>query len=124
MNSPIPSLLLPLRQNESLCETIGMKICHQLYGHSHENQVIFMRLARFPQALVLQRETQTLEVKVCICTKLPIRPALINKKNLSSSRGLFTMSDYKALDINIEARVSGGRGGLPYEADGDARHLA
>ena len=26
MNSPIPSLLLPLLQNESLCETIGMKI--------------------------------------------------------------------------------------------------
>ena len=28
-----------------------------------------------------------------------------NKNNLPSSRGLFTMSDYKALDINIEARV-------------------
>ena len=26
MNSPIPSLLLPLWQNESLCETTGMKI--------------------------------------------------------------------------------------------------
>ena len=26
MNSSIPSLLLPLWQNESLCETIGMKI--------------------------------------------------------------------------------------------------
>ena len=26
MNSPIPSLLLPLWQNESLCKTIGMKI--------------------------------------------------------------------------------------------------
>ena len=26
MNSPIPSLLLPLWHNESLCETIGMKI--------------------------------------------------------------------------------------------------
>ena len=26
MNSPIPSLLLPLWQNESLCETIGIKI--------------------------------------------------------------------------------------------------
>ena len=26
MNSPIPSLLLPLWQKESLCETIGMKI--------------------------------------------------------------------------------------------------
>ena len=32
MNSPIPSLLLPLWQNKSLCENIGMKICH-LYGH-------------------------------------------------------------------------------------------
>ena len=30
---------------------------------------------------------------------------LLEKKNLLSSRGLFTMSDYKALDINIEARV-------------------
>ena len=30
---------------------------------------------------------------------------LTKKKNLPSSRGLFTMSDYKALDINIEARV-------------------
>ena len=36
MNSPIPSLLLPLWQNE--CETTGMKICH-LYSHSH---VIFI----------------------------------------------------------------------------------
>ena len=42
MNSPIPSLLLPLWQNESLCETIGMKIWCHLYSHSHENQVIFM----------------------------------------------------------------------------------
>ena len=44
MNSPIPSLLLPLRQNESAsCETIGryQNICH-LYSHQHENQVIFM----------------------------------------------------------------------------------
>ena len=30
---------------------------------------------------------------------------LLKKNNLLSSRGLFTMSDYKALDINIEARV-------------------
>ena len=30
---------------------------------------------------------------------------LTKKKNLPSSRGLFTMSDYKALDINIEALV-------------------
>ena len=29
----------------------------------------------------------------------------LTKKHLSSSRGLFTMSDYKALNINIEARV-------------------
>ena len=27
------------------------------------------------------------------------------QNNLPCSRGLFTMSDYKALDINIEARV-------------------
>ena len=27
------------------------------------------------------------------------------KNNLPSSRGLFTMSDYKALDINIAGRV-------------------
>ena len=31
--------------------------------------------------------------------------SLKKKNNLLSSRGLFTMSDYKALDINIEARV-------------------
>ena len=42
MNSPIPSLPLPLWQNESLCETTGMKIWCHLYSHSHENQVIFM----------------------------------------------------------------------------------
>ena len=30
---------------------------------------------------------------------------LTKKNNLPCSRGLFTMSDYKALDINIEARV-------------------
>ena len=30
---------------------------------------------------------------------------LTTKNNLPSSRNLFTMSDYKALDINIEARV-------------------
>ena len=29
----------------------------------------------------------------------------LTKKHLPSSRGLFTMSDYKALNINIEARV-------------------
>ena len=28
-----------------------------------------------------------------------------NSTDLPSSRGLFTMSDYKALDSNIEARV-------------------
>ena len=28
-----------------------------------------------------------------------------NKKKLPSSRGMFTISDYKDLDINIEARV-------------------
>ena len=42
MNSPIPSLLLPLWQNESLCETIGMKIWCHLYSHLHEHQVILM----------------------------------------------------------------------------------
>ena len=42
MNSQLPILLLPLWQNESLCETIGMKIWCHLYSHSHENQVIFM----------------------------------------------------------------------------------
>ena len=40
-----PPPLLPLWQNKSLCETIGMKICH-LYSHSDENQVIFMILMR------------------------------------------------------------------------------
>ena len=41
MNCPILSLLLPLWQKASLCETIGMKICH-LYIHSQKNQVFFM----------------------------------------------------------------------------------
>ena len=35
MNSPIPSLLLPRWKNESLCETIGMKICHQSVQNCH-----------------------------------------------------------------------------------------
>ena len=46
MNSPIPSLLLPLWQSESLCETIGVKIWCHLYSHWHGNQVIFMILMR------------------------------------------------------------------------------
>ena len=46
MNSPIPSLLLPLWQNESLYETIGLKIWRHPYSHSHENQVIFMIVMR------------------------------------------------------------------------------
>ena len=53
-------------------------------------------LSRLAQALVLQIETQTVEVKVYICAKWPISPALIKnnltKNNLPSSRGLFTMS--------------------------------
>ena len=45
--------------------------------------------------------------KKSVCAKRPIRPALIRiieqkKNNLPSSCGLFTMSDYKALDINSE----------------------
>ena len=52
---------------------------------------------RLAQALVLQIETQTVEVKVYIWAKRPIRPALIKnnltKNNLPSSRGLFTMSN-------------------------------
>ena len=32
-----------------------------LFGHSHENQVMFMK--RFAQALVLQKATQMVEVK-------------------------------------------------------------
>ena len=65
MNRPIPSLLLSLWQNESLCETIGMKICH-LYSHSHENSDFHdFHGKRFAQVLALQMETQTVEVKVC-----------------------------------------------------------
>ena len=41
MNSPMPSLLLPLWQNESERNYWYENICH-LHGHSHENQVIFM----------------------------------------------------------------------------------
>ena len=73
-------------------------ICH-LHGHSHENQVIRLDFhgKRLAQALVLQIETKTVEVKVYICAKRPIRPALIKnnltKNNLPSSRGLFAMPD-------------------------------
>ena len=41
MNSPIPSLLLPLWQNEFVRNYWYGNICH-LYVHSRENQVIFM----------------------------------------------------------------------------------
>ena len=44
--------------------------------------------------------TMSRNIKCNHCSKL-----LEKKINLLSSRGLFTMSDYKALDINIEARV-------------------
>ena len=44
--------------------------------------------------------TMSTKIKCNHCGKL-----LEKKTNLLSSRGLFTMSDYKALDINIEARV-------------------
>ena len=40
---------------------------------------------RLAQALVLQIETQTVEVKVYICAKRPIRPALI-KNNLTKKQ--------------------------------------
>ena len=56
MNSPIPSLLLPLWENESLCETIGMKICH-LYIHLHAKHLA--------QELVLKkRQNGNSEVEV------------------------------------------------------------
>ena len=93
MNSPMPSLLLPLWQNESLNETIGMKICH-LHGHSHENQVIFM-------GNVWQKHsTQTVEVKVYICAKRPIRPALI-KNNLTKKQ--FTIFSWSVYNVRLKA---------------------
>ena len=47
--------------------------------------------------------TMSRKIKCNHCSKLlEKKPKTIN---LLSSRGLFTMSDYKALDINIEARV-------------------
>ena len=96
MNSPMPSLLLPLWQNESLSETIGIKIYVTC-------TVIRMKIKWFSwetfgtSTRSANIETQTVEVKVYICAKRPIRPALIKnnltKNNLLSSRGLFTMSD-------------------------------
>ena len=46
--------------------------------------------------------TMSTKIKCNHCGKLLEKK---KKNNLLSSRGLFTMSDYKALDINIEARV-------------------
>ena len=43
---------------------------------------------RLAQALVLQIETQTVEVKVYICAKRPIRPALI-KKIISNNKTIY-----------------------------------
>ena len=74
-DNPIPSLLLPLWQNESFCETIGMKryvTC----------TVIRMKIKRFSCETFC---TSTLSAignsdggsKVYICAKLSIRPALI-----------------------------------------------
>ena len=101
MNSPMPSLLLPLWQNESLSETIGMKIyvtCMVIRMKSSD-----FHGKRLAQALVLQIETRTVEVKVYICAKRPIRPALI-KNNLTKKQfTIFSWSVYnvrfKALDI-------------------------
>ena len=45
--------------------------------------------------------TMSTKIKCNHCGKLLEK----KKNNLLSSRGLFTMSDYKALDINTEARV-------------------
>ena len=56
MNSPIPSLLLPLWQNESLCKTIGMKMSPVrsfAWKSSH------FHAKRLAQALVLKKQTAT-----------------------------------------------------------------
>ena len=45
--------------------------------------------------------TMSTKLKCNHCSKLLEK----KKSNLLSSPGLFTMSDYKALDINIEAHV-------------------
>ena len=83
MNSPMPSLLLPLWQNESLSETICVKIyvtCTVI-----RMKIKYFHGKRLVQALVLQIEAQTVEVKVYICAKRPIRPALI-KNNLTKKQ--------------------------------------
>ena len=75
MNSPIPSLLLPLWQNESLCETIGMKICVTC-------TVIHMKIKWF-SCETFCTSTRSANSnsdggsKVCICAMQSIRPALI-----------------------------------------------
>ena len=60
MNSPIPSLLLPLWQslwqNKSLCETINMKILSPVRSFARKSSHFHVK--RFAQALVLQTATR------------------------------------------------------------------
>ena len=58
MNSPIPSLLLPLWQNESV-RTISMKI----YATCTVIRMSDFQVKRFAQALVLQMAAQMVEGK-------------------------------------------------------------
>ena len=54
MNSPIPSLLLPLWQNESLCETIGMKYMSAVRSFPGKSNHFHVKC--FAQALVLKKK--------------------------------------------------------------------
>ena len=55
---------------------------------------------RLAQALVLQIETQTVEVKVYICAKRPIKPALI-KNNLTKQQ--FTIFSWSVCNVRLKA---------------------
>ena len=55
---------------------------------------------RLAQALVLQIETQTVEVKVYICAKRLIRPALI-KNNLTKKQ--FTIFSWSVYNVRLKA---------------------
>ena len=68
MNSPIPSLLLPLWQNEFLCETIGIKIKSPVCSFAWKSSYFHGKL--FAQAIVLKKNLEVEVNKVsimCMC---------------------------------------------------------
>ena len=95
MNSPTPSLLLPLWQNKWVNERNYWyeNICH-LHGHSHENQVIFMGNVWHKHSFCKKKP------KVYICVKRPIRPALI-KNNLTKKQ--FTIFSWSVYNVQLKA---------------------